>query len=72
MKLFGEVKGYIIHKPDGGNYTLCKILKEYGYEKEDKERCINDLSALLCNKTTERKLIKENQKRNWKDEDRKF
>ncbi len=37
MKLFGEVKGYIIHKPDGGNYTLCKILKEYGYEKEDKE-----------------------------------
>ena len=36
---------------------MCKILKEYGYEK-DKERCINDLSALLCNKTTERKLIK--------------
>lgn len=65
MKILGEVKGYLIHKDGCGNYTLCKILKEYGSEEEDEDRCIKDLSALLSKNTTERKLIKENQKSKW-------
>lgn len=61
MKVVGEVKGYLIHKSDGGNYCLCKILKEYGSDPEAEEECKKDLVALLCDKTTEKKLIKENQ-----------
>lgn len=60
MKIVGEMKGYLIHKSDGGNYCLCRILKEYGSDTEAKEECQKDLVALLCNNTTERKLIKEN------------
>ena len=56
MKILGEVKGYLIHKDGCENYILCKILKEYGKEKDDEYRCIEDLSS--CKNTTERKLDK--------------
>lgn len=67
MKLIGEVKGYLIHKTDSGNYFLCKILKEYGQDSEAEEQCRNDLVALLSKNTTEKKLIKENQNTRWKE-----
>lgn len=35
---------------------LCEILREYGYEKEDEDRCIKDLSDVLCRKITEKSL----------------
>ena len=61
VKIIGEVKGYLTHEPCNGKYILCKILKEYGTGLEAKEQCKNDLIALLCNETLEKKLIKENQ-----------
>ena len=65
MKIIGEAKGYIVHEACNGKYILCKILKEYGTGLEAKEQCKNDLVALVCHKTTEKKLIKENHMMKW-------
>ena len=65
VKIIGEAKGYIIHETCNGKYILCKILKEYGTGLEAKEQCKNDLVALVCHKTTEKKLIKENHMMKW-------
>jgi len=65
VKIIGEVKGYLIHEPCNGKYILCKILKEYGTGTEAFVQCKNDLVALLCHKTTEKKLIKENHMMKW-------
>lgn len=61
MKIIGEVKAYLIHKDGCGNYTLCKILKEYGSDSNSEEECQKDLVALLSGTITEKEILKQKQ-----------
>lgn len=55
------MKGYLIHKSSEKNYTLCRIVKEY----DDFEDADKDLLDLLTRKTTDEKLMKENDGRRF-------
>ena len=61
VKITGEVKGYLIHEAGNGDYTLCKILKEYGSDSNSKEECQKDLVALLSGSITEKEILKQKQ-----------
>lgn len=55
MKLFKNNRNvYLVHKVGKENFKLCKVLNEYDNIEDANE----DLTKLLTDQTTERKLLK--------------